>query len=196
MLLDNRQFFVKERVALGKLTDTYDIFDPQTNTQIGIAHDEPSGWAKLLRLVVKKRMLPTTIRIYEREGLPPVLSLHKKAAFLRTTVIVTDDRGSHLGTFRSKVLALGGGFLVYDEQGNQIADVKGDWKGWNFRFLDTEGRELGLVTKKWAGIGKELFTSADNYMISLSDAAGGKPEHTALLLAAGLAIDTAFKEHQ
>jgi len=33
-------------------------------------------------------------------------------------------------------------------------------------------------------------------MISLSDAAGGKPEHTALLLAAGLAIDTAFKEHQ
>jgi uncharacterized protein YxjI len=73
-----------------------------------------------------------------------------------------------------------------------VAEVKGDWKGWNFKFLDTSGHELGSVTKKWAGIGKELFTSADNYMIALGEAsqAGSAP----LLLAAGIAIDVVYKE--
>jgi hypothetical protein len=43
-------------------------------------------------------------------------------------------------------------------------------------------------------MGKELFTTADNYMISLASDAAGPPETAALLLAAGLAIDIVFKE--
>jgi Scramblase len=60
--------------------------------------------------------------------------------------------------------------------------------------VDSAGRELGTVTKKWAGIGKELFTSADTYLIALSDAAPSGANQVALLLAAGLAIDVVFKE--
>ena len=72
--------------------------------------------------------------------------------------------------------------------------MKGDWKGWNFKFISQDGRELGTVTKKWAGIGRELFTSADNYMIALNDTGDGQAAASALLLAAGLAIDIVFKE--
>jgi hypothetical protein len=50
------------------------------------------------------------------------------------------------------------------------------------------------VTKKWAGLGKELFSSADNYIISITDVAGAGQGASALLLAAGLAIDIVFKE--
>ena len=75
-----------------------------------------------------------------------------------------------------------------------MAEVKGNWKGWDFRFLTKNGREIGTVTKKWAGLGKELFSSADNYIISLSDLNGTSPAAGALLLAAGLAIDVVFKE--
>jgi hypothetical protein len=35
-----------------------------------------------------------------------------------------------------------------------VAEVKGDWKGWNFTFLSSDGREIGKVTKKRAGIGQ------------------------------------------
>ena len=196
MLLDNRQFFVKERVALLKLTDAYDIYDPETKMQLGIARDEPPGWAKALRLIVSKHFLPTSIHVYEKEGMPALLSLHKKASFLRSTVNLTDNNGKLLGTFRSKLFSLGGGFFVMDALGNTFAEVKGDWKGWNFRFLDTSGRELGIVTKKWAGLGKELFTTADNYMIVLDEKAPRGAEQTALLLAAGLAIDVVFKERK
>ena len=78
--------------------------------------------------------------------------------------------------------------------GAEIASLKGDWKGWNFKLLDVSGKEVGTITKKWSGLGKEMFTSADNYMISLSGSAKNDVGAKALLLAAGIAIDTVFKE--
>jgi len=197
MLLEQRQFLVKERVAFAKLTDVFDIFDPVSGAQIGIARDEPPTWARYFRLLINKSLLPTTINIYEDENMPPVLVLEKAAAAFRPTIRVLDQRNVELGLFRSKLFSLGGGFFVIDSTGRQIAEVKGDWKGWNFRFLGEMGEELGVVTKKWAGAAKELFTSADNYVIALSDSAGraaGGPALSALLLAAGLAIDIVFKE--
>ena len=92
--------------------------------------------------------------------------------------------------FKSKFLA---GFRVFDNAGKQIADIKGDWKGWNFKILTTDGKEMGVITKKWAGLGKELFTSADNYMVEIREGFGGQDAVT-LLLGAALAIDVLYKE--
>jgi uncharacterized protein YxjI len=195
-LLERTTFFVKEHVALLKLTDTYDILDPATQQQIGVAREEPPAWAKWLRLVVNKHMLPTTVNIYETEGQPPVASIHRGFTFLRSKIRVVGPGGQALGYFKSKLFSLGGGFHVFDHADHQVAEVKGNWKGWNFKFLDQSGREIGTVTKKWAGLGKELFTSADNYIIALSDHTGASPETSALLLAAGLSIDIVFKENK
>lgn len=194
MLLQRRTFFVKERVAVLRLTDTYDILDPESKQKVGVAKEEPPLWAKLLRFVFKKALLPTVIRVYEAEGTPAQLELRKKHGFLRTTVQVHQGARGPIGRFRSKLFSLGGGFDIFDEAGHRIGEVKGDWKGWNFRFLDPRGQEIGVVTKKWAGIGRELFTSADNYMIALHDQAATSPEQGPLLLAAGLAIDIVYKE--
>jgi len=60
--------------------------------------------------------------------------------------------------------------------------------------IDKAENEIGTITKKWAGIGKELFTSADNYIIALNDEPA--PAKAMLLLAAGLAVDTVFKERK
>lgn len=193
-LLERTTFFVKERVALLKLTDTYDIFDPVTQQPIGVAKEEPPAWAKWLRLVVNKQMLPTAVNIYETEDQPPVASIHRGFTFLRSKIGVVGPGGQALGYFKSKLFSLGGGFHVFDQADQKVAEVKGNWKGWDFKFLNQNGREIGSVTKKWAGLGKELFTSADNYIIALSDLNGTTPEISALLLAAGLSIDIVFKE--
>lgn len=195
MLLDRKTYVVKERVAFAKLTDTYDILDPENGQPIGIAKEEPKPWAKWLRLVVKKHMMPTEVNVYEREGEPPLLSIRRGVALFRPKVAVT-TRGGEVGYFQAKALAIGPSFRIFTPQGQQVGEVKGDWKGWNFQLLGPTGEELGKVTKKWAGLGKELFTTADTYAISLSDAAASGPEVASLLLAAGLAIDTVFKERE
>ena len=156
--------------------------------------EDPPAWAKWLRLVIKKHQLPTAINIYENESQPPVLSIKRGFTFLRAKLRVFAGDGRSLGYFRSKLISIGGGFFVFNHADQQVAEVKGNWKGWDFKFLNQSGREVGTVTKKWAGLGKELFTSADNCVISLTDLSGASPDAAALLLAAGLAIDVVYKE--
>lgn len=191
-MFDKRQYLIKERVGFLKLTDVYDIFDPETGQQIGIAVERPPTWATWLRLIVNKSALPTRIEIAENTEAPPQLAIERGFTLLRSKVNVLDASGQQIGYFKSKLVSLGGAFYVYDKNDNQVAMVKGDWKGWNFRFLTEDQQELGLVTKKWSGLGKELLTSADNYMISVHDSAPSAV--AALLIAAGLAIDIIFKE--
>jgi hypothetical protein len=45
------------------------------------------------------------------------------------------------------------------------------------------------ITKKWAGLGKELFTSADNYILSINDDIEPNDSGRILMLAAVLCID-------
>jgi uncharacterized protein YxjI len=53
---------------------------------------------------------------------------------------------------------------------------------------------LAQVTKKWAGLGKELFTSANNYMLTIADDIRPDDPRRLLLLAAVLSIDMVLKE--
>lgn len=191
-ILDYRRVFVRERVAVLKLTDTYDLMDPESKAVIGIAWENVSGWIKFFRLLLNKSLLPTRVDIAPGEKQPPVLIIKRNVGFIRKKVTVFDGHGVQLGFFKSKFFTIGGGFYVFSPEGQQFAEVKGDWKGWNFKFLDAAGQEMGLVTKKWAGLGKELFTSADNYIIEIKDGTS----NNALLLAAAIAIDTVFKEKQ
>lgn len=192
-MLDRTTFLVKERVGFLKLVDTYDIYDPAGGAQLGIARENVGWLSRVLRLVMSKRLLPTTVEIREHETGPVILSL-RRSGLLRSRVVVRGQDGRDIGTFKSKLFSLGGGFHVLDALENPIAEIKGDWKGWNFRFLAPDGSELGKVTKQWAGLGKELFTSADTYVIALDERRPLPGNSAALLLAAGLAIDTVYKE--
>lgn len=197
-MLSRNQFFVKEHVGVFKLTDTYDIVDPETNEMLGIAKEKPGTLMVLLRLLVNKQMLPTKVEIIENpdsQGNGDVLVTIKRGlTFLRSKVNVYLGEDKLVGYFKSKLFTLGGGFWLFDVNDKRIAEVKGDWKGWNFKLIGEGGNELGTITKKWSGLGKELFTSADNYMISINEETGDNRAVKALLLAAGIAIDTVYKE--
>lgn len=193
-MLDLNTYLVKQQAGLFKRTATYDIFDPNTNQQIGVAKEEPSTLVNILRLFMNKKTLPTSVNFYTPGENKPLFSIHRPMTWFRSVVDVKNGEGQKIGCFKSKMMSLGGGFWVYDAEDQQFAEVKGDWKGWNFKFLTAEGQELGTVGKKWAGMAKELFTTADNYVIALNDSAKGKKHSNELLLAAGIAIDIIYKE--
>lgn len=191
-LLDMTTYVVKEHVGMMKLTDTYDILDPNSGEKVAVAKEKPHSMIAILRLFMNKSKLPTKVLIAPDEDSPPLVTIERPMSFLRATVRILDSQGSLIGTFRSHLISVGGAFDVLDAQGEKIATVKGNWKGWTFKFTDTAGNEIGEVSKKWAGMGKELFTSADTYVIALHG--DSNRTHSALLLAAGLAVDMVFKE--
>jgi len=193
-MLDLNTWLVKEHVGFLKLLDRYDVYDPATGQHVGLVQETPSFLGKWLRLLINKSFLPTVVCVYKEENAPVIFSIRRPVKFFRSKVYVRDSQGNNIGYFKSKLFSLGGGFYLYDTNDQQIAEVKGDWKGWNFKFIGKNGQELGTVTKKWAGIGKELFTSADNYIVSINEGMSKESVIKILLLAAALSIDIIYKE--
>jgi uncharacterized protein YxjI len=193
-MLELQRYLIKEQVAFLKTVDTYDIYDPDTQVKVGVARETVPGWMQFLRLLISKTLMPTTVEVREVDEDSLVFRIRRPVRFFRSRVEVFDADDDLVGYFQSKILSWTAGFWVYDKNDHQLAELKGDWLSWSFRFLSPDGREIGLVTKKWAGLGKELFTSADNYLVSISDDLSQNPIAKMLLLAAALAADIVLKE--
>ncbi len=183
------QYLIREQVGLLKIKDTYDILDPRTGQKIAVAKEIKPWWKQLLTMVLGNRIISTRIEITEEGQSKPSAILYRGFTFWRSKVLILNSEEQKVGHFLSKWISIGGGFNVFDANENQIAEVKGNWIGWNFKFLDKEGQELGNVSKKWESTLKELFTTADSYMVTIH-----APKNALLLLMAGLAIDTVYKE--
>ena len=55
-------------------------------------------------------------------------------------------------------------------------------------------KELANVSKKWSGLGKELITSADNYMLKIDASVAANDTSRIMIMAAVLCIDMVLKE--
>ena len=74
-----------------------------------------------------------------------------------------------------------------------LCTLKGKWTGWDFRFMAGDN-ELAQVTKKWRGMGAEMFTSADNYILKISEEVPPTNPVRQLIIAAVMCIDMVLKE--
>lgn len=114
-------------------------------------------------------------------------------SFWRSKVQVFDENDQPIGGFRQKLFSIGGAFTVHDNEGHDLFTLKGKWTSWEFKFLAGEN-ELARVTKKWAGIGKELFSTADNYVLEIQDTVPKEGALRPLILASVVCIDMVLKE--
>jgi uncharacterized protein YxjI len=187
------KYLIKEHVSFLKLSDSYDILDPNSGAKLGYAKETISIFAKLLRLVIPKQIMPTTVGIFNNEE-RQIVELKKKG-LLRAQVLVY-FKDQHIATLKSKLFSIGGAFTVLSPENAEMAKIQGNWKGWSFTFSDINGNEIGKIAKKWAGIGKELFTSADNYMVSFEEGKSHSEALTAIFVSAALAIDIIYKEKE
>jgi len=192
-MLEQQRFLVKQQVSLLSGRADYDIFNPDTQQQVGAARESRGFLKTILTMALAKKKRPRTIEVRDSAG-APVFTIHRPWSLFRTKVRVLDANNQLLGYFKTKLISLSGGFWVYDPQDKQIAEIKGDWKGFNFRFMTPEGKDLGQIGKQWEGMAKGLFTSADTYLVSLTDEASRDRTTKTLLLAASLAVDIVFRE--
>jgi uncharacterized protein YxjI len=192
-VLGLNDFLVKEHIGLFRAANNYDLYDPENRELVLHCREESLGWiTRLLRFSEYKRFTPFDISVRTPEG-ALLLRVMRGVPLIRSTVEVRGANNELLGTFRQKLFSLGGAFDVLDPTGRLACTLKGKWTGWNFHFFAGE-TELAHVTKKWAGIGKELFTSADNYMISIAPTVPNSSPVRRLILAAVLCIDMVLKE--
>ena len=192
-ILSKNLFLVKEHVGLFKAANNYDVYDPESGQILMKCREESLGFiTKFLRFTDYKRMTPFDIQIRDTAG-KQVVRVKRGVSIFLSKVEVFDETDAFIGSFQQKFFSVGGAFNVLDSSEQPICYLKGKWTGWDFRFLSGE-TELAHVTKKWSGLGKELFTSADNYVLEISEHVPGDSVARKLILAAVMCIDMVLKE--
>ena len=192
-ILARNIYFVKEHVGIFKAANNYDIHDPGTGQIIMECREEHLGFfTKMLRFTDWKRMTPFDVKIRTPDG-RQVVRVKRGVSIFLSKVEVLDANNQYIGGFKQKFFSIGGAFTVLDANEQPVCELNGKWTRWDFRFLSGEV-ELAHVTKKWAGLGKELFTSADNYVLEISQSVPTDSVARQLILAAVMCIDMVLKE--
>ena len=196
-MLESRKFLVKEKIKFLATHATYEIYDGETQQRTGTAEEEISTFVRLMRWLVSKQLLPAHVEIRETPDDALVFTVSRGWYLFRSRVEIRDAQGVMVGYLKSKLFSFGGGFLVFDANDKQFADVKGNLFGFKYRVLTPDGDfEMGKVSKEWGGLAKELFTSADSYLIEIHDDLHEQPIAKMLVLAAALAVDMIFKSEK
>jgi len=191
--LNKNLFLVKEHVGMFKAANNFDIFDPETGAEVMHCREDRLGlFTKMLRFTDYKRMTPFDIEVRTPNG-EPVVRVSRGISLFLSKVTVLNENDQPIGGFKQKFFSIGGKFDVLDHNDQPICSLKGKWTGWDFRFV-RDDLEFAHVTKKWAGLGKEMFTSADNYVLSISQEVPPDNPLRQLILAAVLCIDMVLKE--
>ena len=192
-ILNKNLFLIKEHVGIFKAANNYDVYDPETGNMIMECREPNLGFfTKMLRFSDYKTMTPFDVQIRTPDD-QRIVRIQRGISLLVSKVIITDSDGNAIGYFQQKLFSIGGKFDVYDNQGRLVCQLKGNWVGWNFRFMDGDV-ELAHISKEWGGIGKELLTSADNYVLEISQDVPENHPIRKLILAAVMCIDMVLKE--
>jgi len=108
-------------------------------------------------------------------------------------ITIADGNGQPLGTISQKFKLFKPTFKIFDTAGILVGQISGDWKAWNFKISDAKENQIGVITKKWAGAMKEIFTTADKYNVVINDDFADK-KNKLVILAGAITIDMVLKE--
>ncbi|MFT7033673.1 MAG: hypothetical protein ACJA2S_002181 [Cyclobacteriaceae bacterium] len=192
-VLNRNLFFVKEHVGMFKASNNYDIYNPESQEMIMECREPNLGFfTKILRFTDYKRMTPFEVIITTPSG-AKVLSVKRGISIFLSDVDVFDENDQLIGKFKQKFFSIGGKFDVLSPSVEVLCTLKGKWTSWDFRF-EKDDVEFAHVSKKWSGLGKELFTSADNYILQIDDKIPADNPLRILIMAAVMCIDMVLKE--
>ena len=179
-LLTTKQLFIKEKAF--KIFNHFDIYD-KDNKQIGYA-EEAKKWAKK----VTGRF---ELNFYEKDKL--LMKVKKPFSIIKPRAYVYDVDDTLLGYFVKKIIALRPRFYLYDAHDKQIGMLEGDFIAWNFELVDENEKVVVDINKRFSGIAREMFTTADAYRMTFSDS---KTIDRRIALATPFMIDLLLKESQ
>jgi uncharacterized protein YxjI len=182
---------VSQKTKLIELTNEYAVFDAQ-GQQIGaVVQVGQSALKKAARFVSNLDQF-LTHRLEVRDARGPILVLTRPAKFVKSRVVVERPDGTPIGEI---VQANVFGKIRFDlvANGQVVGAIQAEnWRAWDFAILDAAGTEVARITKRWEGLARTLFTTADKYVVHVHFRL---PEPLAsMVIASALTVDTALKQ--
>lgn len=187
-------YLIDEKVNFFKFENQYNVYN-ESGENIGKITQKLSLGDKLLRLILNKAMLPFSLEIKNANN-EVEASIHRGWTFFMSKIAIHNAQGIAIGSIAQKFKLFKPTFNIADALGNNIASISGDWKAWNFSIQDNTQSEIGTISKKWNGAMKEVFTSADKYIVELLPIYNSNHENKMAILATAITIDMVLKERK
>lgn len=188
---ETNEYFIDQKVNYFKFEAEYKVFG-QDGNQIGVIKQRISTGHKILRLIVGKAMMPFLLEIVDMEG--NLLAVIKRGwTFFMSEIAVLNGQHETLGFIKQKWALFKPTFHIMSANRTKIAEIKGDWKGWNFVISEANGDSIGTISKKWAGAMKEIFTTADKYNVSIKEEYKENTDKI-VVVSTAITIDMVLKE--
>ncbi|MBR8744018.1 LURP-one-related/scramblase family protein [Nocardiopsis sp. MG754419] len=110
---------------------------------------------------------PHRFTIYGTDG-HPLLTLDKPWDRGRPYIYVTGPHGEPYGSIVQDRSFMGSRFRLNDARGHTVAEIRGDWNGWDFTVLDHAGIEIARIGKEHPGLIERFFTTEDRYALEFA----------------------------
>jgi uncharacterized protein YxjI len=189
-LLQLSTLVVKQKMKVFELKNEYEVYDETGQLTGNVTQVRQSGLAIAARVLSSLDVvLPVHLEIADAAG-QPMLLMDKP--WFRWAVRVRRPDGTDLGTVTKQIRMGKARFALTSVDGTDLGAVHAqNWRAKDFAVFDADGRQVGEVNKKWAGL-RELFTDADTYVVQIY------PDTTeplrSLVIASCLTIDTIMKQ--
>jgi uncharacterized protein YxjI len=192
-LLARNVLVINQKAKLIELTDEYRIRDEEGN-DIGYIREEGQSMVKkAVRFVSDLDQFFThRLAVYDRDG-TKVVELLRPRKIMKSRVEITDGQGRPVGKIVQKNVLGKRRFALESATGELLGTINAEnWRAWDFAIEDQTGTEVGRITKKWAGLLKEGFTTADNYVLEIGGQVSG--DLRLMMLGSAAGVDLALKQ--
>jgi hypothetical protein len=138
----------------------YENFD--RDKQLVAIVEETSGHTKL-RLLSKAMPDTRVFAVTDPDG-EPLLTLAKYTSEWITEL--RDPAGSLVGRIRTEGSRRH--YTLIDAEGTTVGQAVGDLGLKKFSVMPSEGRQIAVFSKKFAGVAKEMLTASDHYKVEFT----------------------------
>jgi uncharacterized protein YxjI len=192
-LLGHDVLVISQKAKIIEMMDEYRVFD-DAGIEIGTIREvEQSTTKKAVRLFSGvDQFLTHKLGVFDSDG-QPVLMLERPAKLMKSKIKVSDAEGAVRGAILQDNVVGTKHFALVDGNGDRIGTIDGEnWLSWDFAIRDNTGVEIGRITKEWAGILKEGYTTADTYVLQIE--AEVSSDLRLLMFASAAGLDVALKQ--
>lgn len=192
-VLNQNLFFIEEQVGLLRAANNYDVYNPRTQELIITCKEENlKTLTKVTRFTPFKTKSSFCITVRHQTG-EALFRVERSTAMVShlAPIDVFSPEDQLLGKFKQQK-SVKTNFDVLDANDQVIYTIN---KPKDNEFVFWQGKQnLANISKKWAGAGKELLTTADNYLLQIMVTVAPDAPVRILILAAVLCIDMVLYE--
>ena len=196
MLADQHRMYVQQVFEMAELfgletRNKYRIRD-ENGRDLLYAAEQQKGVLGFLFRQLFGHWRSFEVHFFDAARQPVMRGIHPFRFFFQCLELRShDDR--LIGTIERQFSIFTKRFHVHDAQGRVVLEVTSPlWKVWTFPFM-RGGQEQARVAKKWSGLGSELFTDRDNFLVEYLERSLTEDER-ALVLAAAIYVDLMYFE--